>query len=240
MASKTLAVLALLGVGCATPSWRQRPIAELNAHVRHLAAQDLQCPERDLRVQEEGAYAYGADGCFVDIDGITAQGCGREAHYDFDERGAPRLRLILPDKPELRQWVQEALQAQPPDTAFALGRSTFLPQGREQEVLFFPTQDSARWKLAIQLTEGACDEAIDRRNWEETPRPVPSATDGSISLGASTCGKVFRVIVTYRGPPALMPAPRGLHLQRLADAVAAKLSEANRPRPAAPAAATQP
>lgn len=240
MAPKTLAVLALLGVGCATPPWRQRPTAELNAHVRHLAAQDLQCPERDLHVQEEGAYAYGSEGCSLDIDGVTAHGCGREAHYDFDERGAPRLRLILPDEPELRQWVQEALQAQPPDTAFALGQ--FLPQynGRELEVLFFPTQDSARWKLYVRLMQGWCDEDIDRRTQDVTPRPAPSAPDEPIHLWASTCGKVFRVIVTYNGPPALMPAPRGLHLQQLADALATRLSARSRPNPTAPSAAAQP
>lgn len=201
--------------------------------MRHLASRDLQCPERDLSVQEEGMEAYGAGGCSLDVYAVTAAGCGREALYDFDAQGAPRLRLVLPGKPELRQWVQEALQAQAPDTAFALGRSTTGPHFRQQEVLFFPTQSGARWKLAVVLSGEACSEAGTSES--VTPQPVPEATDGSISLWASTCGEVFRATATYSGPPALMPAPRGLHLRQLAEAVAAKLSESNRPKPSASA-----
>lgn len=206
--------------------------------MRHLASRDLQCPERDLLVQEDGAYAYGTEGCSMDVDRVTAWGCGREALYDFDAQGAPRLKLTLPGKPELRQWVEEALQAQPPDTAFTLGKSTTGPHFRQQEVLFFPTQSGARWKLAVVLSAEGCSEAGTSES--VTPQPVPEATDGSISLWASTCGEVYRATVTYSGPPALMPAPRGLHLRQLAEAVAAKLSESNRPRPRGPTPAPAP
>jgi hypothetical protein len=242
MAPKALAVLALLGVGCATPSpsWRQRPPEELEAHVRHLAAQDFQCPERDVFVSADMAFAMTTEGCIPDVHGVTAMGCGREARYDFDAQDALRLKLILPGGPELRQWVEEVLQAQPPDTTFALGKFTPEHGAREQEVLFFPTQSGARWKLAVRLIHGSCDDASMERMAEAAPQPDPGATAESTSLGASTCGGVFRVFVAYSGPPALMPAPRGLHLQHIADAIAAKLSEANKPRLAAPTPAPAP
>lgn len=215
-----LFILAVLGAGCATsPSRVRRPGEEGEAYARRLAALDLPCPEAAIRVEAVAGYPMAR--------GYTAHGCGKEVDYSLGgaedvltlEGVYPAYRPLKPHPWLQRVWT--VLQAQQPATPYTVGSMRFGADFRQQVIHFQPGPAAPPWELRFEVHTLRCKE-------EEFPAAAP--LEEGTQLRVALCGGSFAVIIQYDGPRASLPAPHGLDLSKMAEALRKRLwAEGQRP-----------